>query len=274
MKFRFGAYACMMFGLAAVMTACGGGGGGGGGGVVVPIPVTASKNPQLNGTAITINADFTNYTSTARFGANAAKVGNTVNFAVTPTTTPPATLTNQTTIMANNKATVDVTGQSNTYTVTATLNAASGSKAVTFIPQPGSATVQVKSPALMGLGVIQCGVTNDLPVIFSNFSSIKPAGSITSTNPATGPGSIVGPVTLAIVGGSAFNVAQNTTLFTLSYNIASGVPNFALDADPLNQIAQTFGPPPADITPFPALTVQEAFFSGPDGTGTKLYQSP
>jgi hypothetical protein len=273
MKFRFGAYACMMIGLAAVMTACGGGGGGGGG-IAVTIPVTASKNPQLNGTAITMTADFTNYTSTARFGAKAAKLGSTVIFSVTPATNPAATLTNQTAVNASNKATVDVTGQTNTYTVTATLNAASGSKAVTFIPQPLSATVLVKSPALTGLGLIQCGVTNDLPVVFSNFSSIKPAGSLTDVNPAIGAGSIVGPVTAAVVGGSAFNIAQNATLFTLSYNISAGVPNFALDADPLNQIAQTFGPPGVDITPFPALTVQETFFSGANGTGTKLYQSP
>jgi hypothetical protein len=269
MKFRFGAYACMMIGLAAVMTACGGGGGGGGG---VTIPVTSSKNPQLIGQSVTITADFTNYTSTARFGTAAAKPGTSLaNFAVSPAATLSATTA---TIQADNMATVDLTAlTANTYTVTASFNAASGSKGVTFIPQPGSATVLVKSPALTGLGYIQCSVTHDLPVIFSNFSTMRPAGSLTETNPPTTLGSIPGPEIASIVAGSAFNIAANATLFKLSYNMSgAGVPNFAINNDLAMTYYLLFTDPSTLLSP--ALTIQETYFAGPDGTGTKLYQSP
>ena len=280
MKFRFGAYVFMMFGLAILVTACGGGGGGGV--ALTPISVTAAKNPVLNNTPVTITANFTNYTSTTRFGANRAQVGLPVTFTVSPT----ATLSSQTTIKADFTATVDVTATLDAtvpvgkiYTVSASLNTAAGNTQVTFITQPGSAgVVIVPQLAFTGVGVMQCDITNDSSVLFRKYSTAKGPTLFSASNPepSTPPSTLpANRVTAILVGTAPFNIAPTSTLFKLSYNIATiGVPLFAVDSDPLTQVAQFFGPPPTDITPIPVLLIKQTYFSGPDETGTKLYQQP
>ena len=272
MKFRFGAYVGMMFGLAILVTACGGGGGGGGFFVAqTPIPVTAAKNPVLINTPVTITANFTNYTSTAKFGANRAQVGLPVTFTVSPT----ATLSSQSTIKADFTATVDVTAPAGKYTITASLNNATGNTQVTFIPQPGSASVViVPQLAFTGVGVMQCDVTNDSSVLFRKYSTAKGPTLFPASNPVPSDPPSTLPanrVTALLAGTAPFNIGPTSTLFKLSYNITTGVPIFAVDPNPLTRVSQFFGPPPTDITPMPVLLITPTYFSGAAETGTKLY---
>jgi hypothetical protein len=278
MNFRFGAYVGMMFGLAMLVTACGGGGGGGGfffpptgggGTVVTPITVTAAKNPVLINTPVTVTANFTNYTSTTRFGTNKATVGSPVHFTAPAT----ATLSNQTAIKADFTATVDVTAPAGKYAVSVSYNNSAGSTAITFIPQPVSASVVVTSPkALNGLGGIQCDVTSDMPAVFRKYSTAVP-NVLSSGNPL--PTSLplsVTTVTPILATGSAagFNIAANSTIISkLFYDLSAviGVPNFTIG----NVQATTSTPPIVLITPTPVLTMQPVYFSGPNGTGTQLY---
>lgn len=269
MKFRFSAYVVMMFGLSALVTACGGGGGGDGGGpAVTVIAVTAAKNPVLNNTPVTVTANFINYTSTARFGANRAQAGLPVTFAVAPT----ATVSSQTTIKSDFTATADVTAPAGTYTVSASLNTAAGSTSVKFIPQPGSASVVITPQlAFTGVGVMQCDITNDSTVLFRNFSTAKGptlfpvSNPVPSVPPSTLPAN---RVTVLLAGTAAYNIAPTSTLFKLSYNVTAGVPLFAID--PLNRVAAYFVGV-TDITPPPVLLLTPVYFSGPNETGTKLY---
>ncbi len=273
MKLKFSAYVVMMFGLSMLVTACGGGGGGGGV-ATTTIPVTAAKNPVLENSPVTITANFTNYTSTAKFGANRAQVGLPVTFTVPAN----ATKNSQTAIKADFTSTVDVTAPAGTYTVSASLNTAAGNTSVTFIPQPGSVgVVIVPQLAFAGVGVVQCDVTNDSPVLFRKYSTAKGATLFPASNPvpSTPPSTLAANrVTAILLGTAPFNIAPTSTLFKLSYNITAGVPLFAVDSAPLTQVAQFFGPPPTDIAPTPVLLIKTTYFSGADETGTKLYTQP
>lgn len=285
MRFRIGAYVCMMFGLVTMMTACGGGGGGGFFVVAgTKIPVTASKNPALVASSVTITADFTNYTSTTKFGANRAQAGKTVTF----TTSAPATITAPTPIRADFTAAATLNGPpapqtgtfTGTFTVTASYNTASGSTAVTFISQPGSASViVVPKTALTGVGYIQCDVTNDMPVVFRTFSTAKKATLFPSSNPNTFGGTVASRVTGALLGSAPFDIGAGlpTTalypLFKFSYNMSTtpGVPNFAIDLTPFPTVGQFFGPPPTDIVPVPVLLRAATYFELGNEAGKVLY---
>jgi hypothetical protein len=265
MKLKTGAYLIMMFGLTIVMTACGGGGGGGGA-AGNAITVTAAKNPVLINTPVTVTANFITYTSTVKFGANKAIVGSPVHFTVSPA----ATLSNQTTIKADFTATVDLTAPAGTYTVSASLNSAAGSALVAFIPQPGSASVVVApQQALTGIGGLTCDVTSDMTAVFRKYSSAAPSFSSGASSPlaSTLPVSVT-TVTPPFISAAGFNATASSTLVNLLYNMTAtpGVPNFSV-----GNVQATLASPIVLISPAPVLTLTPTYFSGLNGTGTKLY---
>src|ERR1039457_858087 len=225
MRFEIYAYLYIIAGIAAIVSGCGGGGGGGGGGpAVTPVTVTAMKNPVLAAGFTTITASFANYTSTIKFGS-------TVNFGVSA----PGTLNSVTTkTLAGGIAQVTVTSlQAATVTVSASSGNFAGSTTVSFIPLPATASVVITpQTAITSLGTLSCNIMSDVPVTFSNYTTLPLSGTaLTLVNPVIGTNN-VSLLTAALVSASGVNVTPDSALFKLSFTVPSNsltVPNFSID---------------------------------------------
>ena len=255
MRIKRGTYLFLVAGIAAMVSACGGGGGGGP--AITPITVTAAKNPVLNGSSTTITANFANYTSTIKFGS-------TVNFAVTG----PGVLASATKTQAGGIATVTVTSpQTATVTVSASSGNFAGSTTVSFIPLPAKARVAITpQTAINSLGALSCNVLTDVPVTFSNFSSVPSV--LTSVNPVTGSTiNSFQPLTAALISASGVNVTPVSNLFLLTFTIPSNslaVPIFSIDQ---SSVVAGFASAVA-ISPTPVLNLKSTYY---DNTGKVLF---
>lgn len=258
MRFRLGANLLILAGLSALVAACGGGGGGG----ATPIAVSVGRNPVLVNHSTTITANFAPYTS-----ANQVKKGSTVTFTVTPA----ATLSSPTAVtQAGGIATISIKGsQAGTYTISATSGAYAGTTTVAFIPMPATAKVKVApGQAINNLGALSFNVTNDVPVIFTGYSTLKTAsGTLSITNPNALPANDLTLLSAALVSVSGMNVLATSTLFQFSYTIpptATDIPIFKVDQ---SSVVAAFTNS-SSVKPKPVLTVSPTYY---DGAGKVLF---
>ena len=256
MRCKRGVYLFLVTGIAAIMTACGGGGGGS---ASTPITVSAAKNPVLVGGSTTITASFANYTSTIKFGS-------TVTFSASA----PGTLSSATTTTkAGGIATVTVTSlQAATVTVSASSGNFAGSTTVSFIPLPASASVIVTPQAAIAkLGALQFNVASDVPVTFSNFTTVSLAGTASKiVNPVIGSNN-VSLLTAALVSTSGVNVTPDSILFKFSFAVPSNslaVPNFSIDQTSVVAGFTNL----STIKPRPVLNMKPTYY---DSTGKILF---
>ena len=251
----------LMAGIAALVAACGGGGGGGSS--ALPVTVTSAKNPVLVGGSTTVTANFSNYTSTARFGSSAIKVGSMVNFSVTG----PGVLSSATNVQAGGAATVSVSSpQTAKVTVSAGSGNFAGSTTVSFIPLPATASVVISPPAaIAGLSALSCDVRSDVPVTFSGYSTLPAV--LPAVSPVTGSNNVT-LLTPALVSASGVNVTSASILFKLTFAVpvnALAVPNFSIDQA---SVIASLANPATAIIPAPVLGLAPTYY---DGTGKVLF---
>ena len=258
MRKKYSTYLFLVAGIAALVSSCGGGGGGAGL-AITPITVTEAKNPVLVGGSTTVTASFANYTGAVKFGS-------TVNFGVSA----PGTLSSATaTTKAGGVATVTVTSpQAAKITVSASSGNFAGSTAVSFIPLPATAKVAITpQTAINNLGALQFNVTSDVPVTFSNYTTVSLTGTaLPVVNPVIGSNSVV-LLTAALASVSGINVTPASSLFLLSFTVPANslaVPNFAIDQASVIAAFSDLSP----VNPRPVLNVQPTYF---DGSGKVLF---
>jgi hypothetical protein len=166
-------------------------------------------------------------------------------------------------------ATVTVTSsQAATVTVSASSGNFAGSTTASFIPLPALASVVITpQAAITSLGTLSCNVKSDVPVTFSNFTTLPLSGTaLTIVNPVTGSNN-VSLLTAALVSASGVNVTPASILFKLSFTVPSNalsIPIFSIDqASVVAGFANS-----THVTPTPVLNLKPTYF---DSTGKVLF---
>ncbi len=275
MKLRLGAYVSMLVGLSALVAACGGGGGGGG---ATPISVTSSKNPVLYTKNAVITANFSNYTSTVKFGSPVKFTITSPGKLLTPGGLP--IFANATTAFtqAGGIATISITCPLPTPTtttatpVTVTASSANfaGSTTVTYMHLPATATVTITpEQAINKLGALSFNVNNDpVPITLTGFKNLSTVGTnLFAVNPSALPANNITQLTAAILSTSGFNVTTSSILFKFFYSIpaaSTDIPNFAVYSSTITAaFANT-----SSIKPRPKLLVSPVYF---DNNGKQMF---
>lgn len=197
--------------------ACGGGGGGSSTPTLTADKMTGNT-PVLNGGSTTITFDF-----------GVANAGKTVTFS----SSPAATLTPTTTTLdANGKASVVVSGapSNSTVNVTASIAGYVGTKAIQFIQQPDKVVIHVATTkTITDMSILTFGLRNNLGADWT-YASFAPASGYTaytvSNSAFLAPGNDLYQWQILIFG---FNTTPSTNLMELTFtSVAVGIPYFEI----------------------------------------------
>jgi hypothetical protein len=251
MNFKIGAYLMILAGIMMFLSACGGGSNSS-----TPVVMTSLNNPVLVNYSTTVYANFSNYTSSVKFGSP-------ITFTVAPDVasfshvTPNSATFSHFSSITSRVVKTDVGGMAwvmlksplpGRFIVKATHGTSSleGQTSVSFIVQPAAIEVRVglRKP-LTSVGRLDFDLVSNLPApVFDNFSGIQSPLLLAEDTTPLLPGIPVGGVTnLHVTSLQGINMKALIPLFLFHYvPTEPSAPNFNL-ASISCEVADTIATP-------------------------------